>query len=80
MDSEATSAKRESILGMAVTGVRNLLAVSNYLIIIFCIVIKSRFKVDEMSRTKTMRASTSFDEVDALTTCVPFMDAFFACI
>jgi len=30
-----------------------------------------------MSRTKTMRASTSFDEVDTLTTCVRFMDAFF---
>jgi hypothetical protein len=29
MDSEASSVKRESILGMAVTGVRNLLAVSN---------------------------------------------------
>jgi hypothetical protein len=28
MDSESSNAKRESILGMAVTGVRNLLAVS----------------------------------------------------
>jgi len=28
MDSEASSAKRGSILGMAVTGVRNLLSVS----------------------------------------------------
>ncbi len=35
MDAEALSAKRESILGMAVTGVRNLLAVSNNQIIIF---------------------------------------------
>jgi hypothetical protein len=35
MDSEASSAKRESILGMAVTGVRNLLAVSsNYIMIL----------------------------------------------
>jgi hypothetical protein len=33
LDSEASSAKRESILGMAVTGVRNLLAVSNNQII-----------------------------------------------
>jgi hypothetical protein len=37
MDSEGISAKRESILGMAVTGVRNLLAVSNYQIIIFLV-------------------------------------------
>ncbi|CAF0723463.1 unnamed protein product [Rotaria sordida] len=44
MDSEALNAKRGSILGMAVTGVRNLLS------------------VDEMSRTKSIRASTSFDE------------------
>jgi hypothetical protein len=34
MDAEASSAKRESVLGMAVSGVRNLLAVSNYSIII----------------------------------------------
>jgi hypothetical protein len=34
MDSEALNAKRGSILGMAVTGVRNLLSVSNYSIII----------------------------------------------
>jgi len=35
MDSEGSSAKRESILGMGVSGVRNLLAVNSYLILIF---------------------------------------------
>ncbi|CAF0878469.1 unnamed protein product [Rotaria sp. Silwood1] len=44
IDSEALNVKRGSILGMAVTGVRNLLA------------------VDEMPRTKSIRASTSLEE------------------
>lgn len=44
IDSEALNTKRESIFGMAMSGVRNLLA------------------VDEMSRTKTMRASSSIEE------------------
>jgi hypothetical protein len=41
------------------------------------IIIESCFKVDEISRIKSMRASTSFDEVDTLVTCVSLMRAFF---
>lgn len=72
MDSDRSNAKRGSILGMAVTGVRNLLAVRNSSRDIFSLIIEFSFKVDEMSRVKTMRASTSIDEVDTSSSCVTF--------
>lgn len=74
MDPDGSSAKRGSIFGMAMTGVRNLLTVSHslresflyYNGIFF-------FKVDEISRVKTLRASTSIDEVDTSIACVTFL-------
>lgn len=77
MDSEALNVKRESILGMAVTGVRNLLSVSNDEIIDrFLIIIECYFQVDEMSHAKLMRASTSYDEVVTFTKRVSSIEAY----
>ncbi len=61
MDSEGSNTKRESILGMAVTGVRNLLVVSFEIVIfiLYILTINNCLMVDEILRTKSTRASTS---------------------
>lgn len=66
IDTEGMNGKRESILGMAVSGVRNLLVVSSLVpdgnLRRFIQSIYS-LKVDEMSRSKSMRIFKSYREV-----------------
>ena len=75
MDSEGSNAKRGSVLGMAVSGVRNFLAVSisqgkRWIRLIYS------FKAEDMPHLRSMRSSISHNEVTYMSLSLSALSLF----